>query len=73
MSALSAVSMKIGQAMYKGGEAGAASEEGGEPEAKEAEYEEEQKERRKKVSKTSSSHLSLIASQFQTIVPRLTA
>jgi len=43
VSALSAVSMKIGQAMYKGGEAGAASEEGGEPEAKEAEYEEEQK------------------------------
>ena len=41
VSALSAVSMKIGQAMYKGGEAGAAPEDGGEPEAKEAEYEED--------------------------------
>lgn len=47
VSALSAVSMKIGQAMYKGGEAGAP-EEGGEPEAKEAEYEEEGKEGEKK-------------------------
>ena len=44
VSALSAVSMKIGAAMYKGGDQGAASEggeAGGEPEAKEAEYEEE--------------------------------
>ena len=42
-SALSAVSMKIGAAMYKGGDQGAAPEgqEAAEPEAKEAEYEEE--------------------------------
>ena len=44
VSALSAVSMKIGAAMYKGGDQGAApegEEAAGEPEAKEAEYEEE--------------------------------
>lgn len=44
VSALSAVSMKIGQAMYKGGEQGAAPETpeaSSETEAKEAEYEEE--------------------------------
>ena len=42
VSALSAVSMKIGQAMYKGGEGDAAAAGAeGEPEAKEAEYEEE--------------------------------
>ena len=47
VSALSAVSMKIGQAMYKGGEGATPEEEGaaGEPEAKEAEYEEENKEK----------------------------
>ena len=45
VSALSAVSMKIGQAMYKGGEQGAAPETpeaSSETEAKEAEYEEEE-------------------------------